>query len=46
MRQDEHANSFNVYEDKDNRQTGIINFLSKVGSIQNLDQRDSSPNEA
>ena len=44
--EDQHANSFTVYEDKDNRATGIINFLSKVGSIQDLQQRESSPNQA
>ena len=35
--------SFTVYEDMDNRRAGIINFLTKVGSIQNLQQNDSMP---
>ena len=42
----EQATSFPVYEDKDTRRAGIMNFLSKVGSIQNLEKRESSPNEA
>ena len=42
-KQEEYGNSFTVYEDKDLRKAGIINFLSKVGSIQDLDHYDGAP---